>query len=148
MEKPTLENPTQLNTNISNTDLSNTDLSNHCLENTNPKKKPDGSRAYYPEDARLNEAFKAFVYMRKRINKPLTDKAMQLTRESLAGMAKGENGKMDTEKAVAILNQSTMNSWSGLYALKQPPQDNNRGQPPQGMDDMDWENLEKQVLAN
>ncbi len=148
LEKPTLENPTQLNTNISNTDLSNTDLSNHCLENTNPKKKPDGSRAYYPEDARLNEAFKAFVYMRKRINKPLTDKAMQLTRESLAGMAKGENGKMDTEKAVAILNQSTMNSWSGLYALKQPPQDNNRGQPPQGMDDMDWENLEKQVLAN
>lgn len=148
LEKPTLENPTQLNTNISNTDLSNTDLSNHCAENTNPRKRPECSRAYYPEDARLDEAFKAFVYMRKRINKPLTDKAIQLTRESLADMAKGESGKMDIEKAVAILNQSTMNSWSGLYALKQPPQDNNRGQPAQNMTDKDWENLEKQVLAN
>lgn len=146
--KPTLENPTQLNTKISNTNILNTNISNHCVENIKPQKKPDGSRAYYPEDARLDEAFKAFVYMRKRINKPLTDKAIQLTRESLANMAKGESGKMDIEKAVAILNQSTMNSWSGLYALKQSPQDNNRGQLAQNMTDKDWENLEKQVLAN
>ncbi len=140
LEKPTLENPTQLNTNISNTNILNTYISNHSEADTQPgKKPPDGSRAYYPEDARLDEAFKAFVYMRKRINKPLTDRAMQLTRESLANMAKGENGKMDTKKAAAILNQSTMNGWSGLYALKQPPQD---------MTDRDWENLEKQVLAN
>lgn len=149
LEKPMLENPTQLNTNISNTNILNTYISNHSEADTKlGKKPPDGSRAYYPEDARLDEAFKAFVYMRKRINKPLTDRAMQLTRESLANMAKGENGKMDTEKAAAILNQSTMNGWSGLYALKQPPQDNNRGQPPQDMTDKDWENLEKQVLAN
>ncbi len=151
LEKPTLENPTQLNTNKSNTNKSNTKklniyLSNHGAADNKPDNKPDSSRAYYPEDARLNEAFKAFVYMRKRINKPLTSKAVGLTKESLAQMAAGEDGKLDIEKAIGILNQSVMNSWSGLYALK-PVQDKNRGQP-YNLSEEDWQNLEKQVLAN
>lgn len=147
LEKPTLENPTQLNTNISNTKKLNIYISNHDAADNKPDNKPDSSRAYYPEDARLNEAFKAFVYMRKRINKPLTSNAVALTKESLAKMAAGENGKMDIEKAICILNQSVMNSWSGLYALKQPVQDKNRGQP-YNLSEEEWQNLEKQVLAN
>ena len=143
LEKPTLENPTQLNTNKSNTNKLNIYISNHGAADN----KPDSSRAYYPEDTRLNEAFKAFVYMRKRINKPLTSKAVGLTKESLAQMAAGENGKLDIEKAIGILNQSVMNSWSGLYALK-PVQDNNRGQPPYDLSEEQWRNLERQVLAN
>lgn len=146
LEKPTLENPTQLNTNKSNTKKLNIYLSNHGAADNKPDNKPDSSRAYYPEDARLNEAFKAFVYMRKRINKPLTSKAVGLTKESLAQMAAGEDGKLDIEKAIGILNQSVMNSWSGLYALK-PVQDKNRGQP-YNLSEEDWQNLEKQVLAN
>lgn len=146
LEKPTLENPTQLNTNKSNTKKLNTYLSNHGAADNKPDNKPDSSRAYYPEDTRLNEAFKAFVYMRKRINKPLTSKAVGLTKESLAQMAAGEDGKLDIEKAIGILNQSVMNSWSGLYALK-PVQDKNRGQP-YNLSEEDWQNLEKQVLAN
>ena len=146
LEKPTLENPTQLNTNISNTKKLNIYLSNHGGADNKLTNKPDSSRAYYPEDARLNEAFKAFVYMRKRINKPLTSKAVGLTKESLAQMAAGEDGKLDIEKAIGILNQSVMNSWSGLYALK-PVQDKNRGQP-YNLSEEDWQNLEKQVLAN
>ncbi len=146
LEKPTLENPTQLNTNISNTKKLNIYISNHGAADNKPDNKPDSSRAYYPEDARLNEAFKAFVYMRKRINKPLTSKAVGLTKESLAQMAAGEDGKLDIEKAIGILNQSVMNSWSGLYALK-PVQDKNRGQP-YNLSEEDWQNLEKQVLAN
>ena len=146
LEKPTLENPTQLNTNKSNTKKLNIYLSNHGAADNKPDNKPDSSRAYYPEDTRLNEAFKAFVYMRKRINKPLTSKAVGLTKESLAQMAAGEDGKLDIEKAIGILNQSVMNSWSGLYALK-PVQDKNRGQP-YNLSEEDWQNLEKQVLAN
>ncbi len=147
LEKPTLENPTQLNTNKSNTNKLNIYISNHGAADNKPDNKPDSSRAYYPENARLNEAFKAFVYMRKRINKPLTSNAVALTKESLAKMAAGENGKMDIEKAICILNQSVMNSWSGLYALKQPVQDKNRGQP-YNLSEEEWQNLEKQVLAN
>ena len=78
----------------------------------------------------------------------MTSKAIGLTKESLAKMAAGENGKMDIEKAIGILNQSVMNSWSGLYALKQPVQDNNRGQPPYDLSEDQWRNLERQVLAN
>ena len=148
LEKPTLENPTQLNTNISNTNKLNIYISNHGKEDTKSDKISDSSRAYYPEDARLNEAFKAFVYMRKRINKPLTNKAVGLTKESLAKMAADENGKMDIEKAICILNQSVMNSWSGLYALKQPVQDRSRGQTSHDLSEEEWQNLEKQVLAN
>ena len=147
LEKPTLENPTQLNTNISNTNKLNTNISNHGEADNKPDNKPDSSRAYYP-DARLNEAFKAFVYMRKRINKPLTNKAVELTKESLAQMAAGTNGKMDIEKAIGILNQSVMNSWSGLYALNQSDQDKNRGQPPYNLSEEEWQDLERQVLAN
>ena len=148
LEKPMLENPTQLNTNISNTKKLNIYISNHGAADNKPDNKPDSSRAYYPEDARLNEAFKAFVYMRKRINKPLTNKAVELTKESLAQMAAGTNGKMDIEKAIGILNQSVMNSWSGLYALNQSDQDKNRGQPPYNLSEEEWQDLERQVLAN
>lgn len=84
--------------------------------------------------------------MRKRINKPLTNKAIELTKESLAQMAAGANGKMDIEKAIGILNQSVMNSWSGLYALK-PVQDKNRGQP-HDLNEEEWKRLEEQFLAN
>ena len=146
MADPSAENPALLNTKKSNTKKLNIYLSNHGAADNKPDNKPDSSRAYYPEDARLNEAFKAFVYMRKRINKPLTSKAVGLTKESLAQMAAGEDGKLDIEKAIGILNQSVMNSWSGLYALK-PVQDKNRGQP-YNLSEEDWQNLEKQVLAN
>jgi len=116
---PTQENRGQLNTNISNIKELNTNVSNQGVANTNPKKKPD-SRAYYPDNEDLNSAFKDFVYMRKRMNRPLIDRAVRLVKDSLVVLA-GEDGKMNIMKAVAILNQSIMNGWSGLYALKTPP---------------------------
>ena len=116
---PTQENRGQLNTNISNIKELNTNVSNQGVANTNPKKKPD-SRAYYPDNEDLNSAFKDFVYMRKRMNRPLIDRAVRLVKDSLAMLA-GENGRLNINKAVAILNQSIMNGWSGLYALKTPP---------------------------
>jgi len=61
--------------------------------------------------------------MRKRMNRPLIDRAVRLVKDSLVVLA-GEDGKMNIMKAVAILNQSIMNGWSGLYALKAPPDEN------------------------
>lgn len=148
LEKPTLENPTQLNTNISNTKKLNIYLSNHSGANNKLTNKPDSSRTYYPEDARLNEAFKAFVYMRKRINKPLTNKAIDLTKESLAQMAAGVNGKMDIEKAVGILNQLVMNSWQSLYDLKTPTKSKEQQSEYNAYSADEWERLENLVVAN
>ncbi|GFI24563.1 hypothetical protein IMSAGC011_03364 [Lachnospiraceae bacterium] len=148
LEKPTLENPTQLNTNISNTKKLNIYLSNHSGANNKLTNKPDSSRAYYPEDARLNEAFKAFVYMRKRINKPLTNKAIELTKESLAQMAAGVNGKMDIEKAIGILNQSVMNSWQSLCDLKIPTKSKEQQSEYNAYSADEWERLENLVVAN
>ena len=147
LEKPMLEKPTQLNTNILNTNTLNTNISNQYSQDTHTDKPHKGSRAYYPESRELNDAFKAFICMRKRINKPLTDEAIRLTKESLFNMAKGRDGKMDILKAVGIINQSVMNGWSGLYELKKPSEKDKRGQPPD-MTDEEWSRFEKQVLSN
>ncbi|MFG6369269.1 MAG: helix-turn-helix domain-containing protein [Lachnospiraceae bacterium] len=121
-ENPILEKRRLLNTNISNIKELNTNVLNQGAANTNPKKKTD-SRAYYPDNEDLNSAFKDFVYMRKRMNRPLIDRAVRLVKDSLTMLA-GENGRLNINKAVAILNQSIMNGWSGLYALKAPPDEN------------------------
>ncbi|MFG6367801.1 MAG: helix-turn-helix domain-containing protein [Lachnospiraceae bacterium] len=121
-ENPILEKRRLLNTNISNIKELNTNVLNQGAANTNPKKKTD-SRAYYPDNEDLNSAFKDFVYMRKRMNRPLIDRAVRLVKDSLTMLA-GENGRLNINKAVAILNQSIMNGWSGLYALKTPPDEN------------------------
>lgn len=67
----------------------------------------------YTENAELIEALEGFVEMRKKIKAPLTEHALSLLLKKLDGM-----GNTDEEKA-AIVNQSVMNSWKGLFPLKQ-----------------------------
>ena len=86
--------------------------------------------------------------MRKRINKPLTNKAIELTKESLAQMAAGVNGKMDIEKAIGILNQSVMNSWQSLYDLKTPTKSKEQQSEYNAYSADEWERLENLVVAN
>lgn len=58
------------------------------------------------------DAWKAFVEMRKKIRKPLTEYAAELAIEKLTELrAEGHDPK-------AVLDQSTLNSWQGLFALK------------------------------
>ena len=52
--------------------------------------------------------------MRKQIRKPLTDKATELSMKKLDELSGGDN-----DKAVKILEQSIMNSWQGLFELKE-----------------------------
>lgn len=70
----------------------------------------------YKEDCspEFAEALDAFEEMRRRIRKPLTERAKQMMLKKLSGLA------MDEETQIAILNQSTMNSWQGVFPLEAP----------------------------
>lgn len=68
---------------------------------------------YYPNDTVLDGAFKAYVQMRVKIKKPMTDRAIELAMKELEKLSGG-----DADTAVAILEQSILNSWQGLFALK------------------------------
>lgn len=60
-------------------------------------------------DAALND----FAEMRKKMRKPLTDRALALTLSELEKLAPG-----DDEKKIAILNQSIQRCWQGVFPLK------------------------------
>ena len=81
-----------------------------------PKKKKEPT-IYYPLDERLNLAFTDYVEMRKQIKKPMTSKAIDLAMKKLEELSKGDN-----DVAVQILDQSVLNSWQGLFPLKEEKQ--------------------------
>lgn len=60
----------------------------------------------------LLEAIAAFSEMRDEIKKPLTEKAFGMFFDKLNKMAP------DEETKIAIVNQSTMNNWQGIFELK------------------------------
>ena len=55
--------------------------------------------------------------MRIKIKKPMTEEAEELLLINLNKLSKNEG------EQVAILNQSILNCWQGVYALKDKPQD-------------------------
>lgn len=89
----------------------NTDRNSY--RNTNNKREA----VYYPNDERLNLAFTDYVEMRKQIKKPMTEKAIDLAMRKLEELSKGDN-----DIAVQILDQSVLNSWQGLFPLKEEKQ--------------------------
>lgn len=93
-------------------------------EGTNvPKKKPP----YYPNDEKLNQAFCDYVDMRKKIKKPMTDRAVELAMAKLNKLAVTPfSDAMDNDIAIKILNQSVLNGWQGLFELKDTAQSTNK----------------------
>lgn len=92
---------------------SNGDTLNSINQNIN--KKEGGSRGGKNKvkgGAILQRAWKEFREMRKKKNKPLTDRAEELIINELDKLA------TDEKTQVAILNQSIMNSWQGVFPLK------------------------------
>lgn len=82
--------------------------------------KSKGSKpmaVYYPNDERLNLAFTDYVEMRKKIKHPMTERAIELAMKRLDDMSNGDN-----DVAVQILDQSVLNSWKGLFPLKEEKQ--------------------------
>ena len=74
---------------------------------------------YFPDDKSLNQAFVDYVEMRKQIRKPMTERAVELAIEKLNKLAVVPfSDSMDRDLAIRILNQSVMNSWQGLFPLK------------------------------
>lgn len=65
-------------------------------------------------DEHLEEVFKKFIDMRKKIRKPATEHAIELLRIKLKELSMG-----DDNLAIEILNQSIINSYQGLFPLKQ-----------------------------
>lgn len=67
----------------------------------------------YTSNPALIEAINAFAEMRKTIKKPLTKRALKMMFDKLDGMSSTD------DKKIAILNQSTMNCWQGVFELKE-----------------------------
>jgi len=69
---------------------------------------------YFPDNPVLDETFHDYLTMRKGIKKPATDRAITLVINKLNKLSEG-----DDYKALAILNQSILNSWQDVYPLKE-----------------------------
>lgn len=70
----------------------------------------------------LDDALRGFEEMRKKLRKPLTDRAKKLTLGKLEKLAPGNE-----EMQIAILDQSVENSWQGVYRLKAEDWQGKRG---------------------
>lgn len=72
-------------------------------------------------DTNFSRTWKDFKTMRIKIRKPMTERAEELLLQRLK--------KLDTneDKQIAILNQSIMNSWQGVFPLKVTTQDEEQG---------------------
>lgn len=64
------------------------------------------------ELSEFDEALKDFEDMRKKIKKPLTDRAKEMVLKKLSTLSTIESVQIE------ILNQSTMNCWQGIFPLK------------------------------
>jgi hypothetical protein len=62
---------------------------------------------------KIRPAFLDFIEMRKKIRKPLTEKAKEMIFVKLENMYPG-----NYEQQIACLNRSTMNSWQGVFEEK------------------------------
>lgn len=77
------------------------------------KGKKKKASDYYPLDEQLNKAFLDYIDFRKKIKKPMTDRAIELAISKLDKLSKGDN-----DVAIQILEQSILNGWQALYPLK------------------------------
>lgn len=93
------------------------------IEDTIEDKDSKGSKASsesidsiiegYTDDLNLRGALIEFLKMRKRIRKPMTNYALKLLTKKLDKLASSTDIKID------ILNQSIVNGWQDIYALKE-----------------------------
>ena len=74
----------------------------------NRKEKGEENKTCSPE---LAEALAAFAEHRKKLKKPMTDRAKELLLSKLSKMASTE------QEQIAILNQSIVNGWQGVFPL-------------------------------
>lgn len=89
--------------------------------NPNPNPKDAQARADVPTDP-LESAILEFIAYRKKLRKPMTDKAIEMLRNKVPSL-----GKTDTER-VAAIEQSIYRGWTDVYPFKGGPENlNQRG---------------------
>ena len=81
------------------------------------EKKNKKESAPYVADAGLNDAIISFIEYRKKIKKPMTERAITLLISELQKLSP------DILTQIEIINQSILNGWQGVFPLK-----NNRNQ--------------------
>ena len=93
------------------------------------KNNPPYPPCYFPDDEKLDSAFADFVDFRRRAGAPLNDLDCEKVKRKVLEMSM-QNGVINNDKAVEILEQSVINGWKGLFPLdrdKKPrasPQEN------------------------
>ena len=134
-ENPMQENPRQLNTNILNTNKLNINILNH------------NARRYYADDG-LEKSFRAFIDMRKRIKKPLNDNSMRMIRKKLFEFTKKDDTTIDVDKAIAILDYSTLHNYPGIYEHDEIKKHNGSSSLGREYSKSQMDELEKKLLSN
>lgn len=110
-------NKENVNINLQNVDINpkNADINSQSKVKKSKVNKSKTNKSNSLEiPAELQESWNAFVEMRKKLKKPLTEHAQQLAYKKLIDLSNG-----DTSTANAILEQSILNSWQGLYPIKE-----------------------------
>ena len=132
-EKRRVGNRRQLNKDrLSNDIQSNKPLSNDLLSKDKLSKERKAAPSCSPQ---LSEAMHDFEEMRRKMRRPLTEKAKEMILKKLAKLAGG-----DEEKEIAILQQSVMNGWQGVFPLHE---DGNRYGKEKSVKDLADEAVEK-----
>ena len=97
------------------------------------KTKKTDKRFFDSEE--LNKTFLEYIAMRKKIKAPMTDRAIDLAVTKLKKIAVLPFSEDFNEQvAIEILNNSIMNSWKGLFPLKD--KNNNGGNKPSSFEQM------------
>ena len=101
---------------------------------TEIKKKTKKPTAFdgYTENGLLSDAIKDFISMRKQIKAPMTDRAVKLMLQKLDTLAS------DDETKIAILNQSILNSWKGIFPIKEEKRHDRVSARDDGEESIDW----------
>jgi hypothetical protein len=100
----------------------------------------------YSEIPTVNEAILSFIEFRKGIKSPMTDHAIDLLIKELNKLSS------DGQTQIAILNQSIMRGWKGVFALKEDnaPQQHKQNKfnqfPQRTYTAKDYEELERKLI--
>lgn len=110
--------------------------------------KSESPSAYFPDDALLNQTFLDFMDMRKKIKKPMTDRAVTMAINKLQKLSGGDN-----ELSLQILEQSILNCWQDLYPLKEDKRKSRSNGNGNNFNNFcqnqyDFEQLERDLLSN
>lgn len=81
--------------------------------NKNDKNEENDKKLYKDAPEELHPTIESFIEMRKKIKAPMTDDAIRLMLKKVNKMAGG-----DVAKSRAIMEQSIMNSWKGVFPLR------------------------------